>query len=218
MITEIRDCPFAIFDMDGTLLDSMKKWKSLGRDYLCSLGIHPPDDLEERVASMSMQEGAEYLHRELKVPGDWKKIVGDLNGMMEEAYRRTLPLKPGVRSYLERLREKRTKMCVLTATPSYLAKMALERLKILEYFEFVMDCETAGSKKTRPECFLAASEKLGGAPQQTAVYEDADFALETARTAGFYTIGIYDETMAARRAYLESICDVYLEGYEDFLK
>ena len=73
MITEIRDCPFAIFDMDGTLLDSMKKWKSLGRDYLCSLGIHPPDDLEERVASMSMQEGAEYLHRELKVPETGRK-------------------------------------------------------------------------------------------------------------------------------------------------
>ncbi len=215
MTVQMKNCPFAIFDMDGTLLDSMEKWKNLGRDYLLSLGIQPPDGVDEKVAAMSMREGAEYFRRELGVPGNWEKIVEDLNRMMETAYRRTLLLKPNVREYLKFLREKGTKMCVLTATPVYLANLAFERLKIQEYFEFVMDCDMIGYKKTQPECYLAAAKRLGGAPEQTVVYEDVDFGLETAKKAGFYTVGIYDETMKLRRAYLETICDIYVEKYSD---
>ncbi|HIV33733.1 MAG TPA: HAD family phosphatase [Candidatus Blautia intestinigallinarum] len=218
MSVQIKHCSFAIFDMDGTLLDSMGKWQNLGREYLSVLGIHPPEDLEERLAMMSMRESAEYFHRDLGVPGDWKKIVKDLNQMMEDAYRNTLLLKPGAENYLEFLKGCGTKLCVLTATPSYLAEMAFERLGVRGYFEFIMDCEMAGSGKTQPGCYYQAAARLGGGPSQTAVYEDADFALKTASDAGFYTIGIYDETMKAQRDYLASICDVYVSTYSDLLQ
>lgn len=211
----MRQYPFAIFDMDGTLLDSMGAWKNLGRNYLKSLGICPPKDLEERTAAMSMREGAEYFHRELGAPGTWKEILRDLDSRMEAEYRESLPLKEGVREYLEYLRENEIKMCVLTATPAYMAQAAFARLGIGEYFEFVMDCEETGKKKTEEECYLAAAGRLGGRPEQTAVYEDADFALKTAKKAGFYTVGIYDETMADRRMVLENLCDIYAENFSE---
>ena len=209
----MKTYPYAIFDMDGTLLDSMKVWKNLGRNYLELIGIRPPEDLEEHLATMSMLEGAEYFHRELGVKATPQEIIRGLNRQIEDAYRETLPLKKGVREYLSYLQEQGVKMGVLTATPSYMAKLAFDRLNIGKYFEFVMDCEEAGGGKTEPGCYMEATRRLGGKPWETTEYEDADFALETAKKAGFYTVGIFDETMADRRAYLQELCDRYVDSY-----
>ena len=207
--------PYVIFDMDGTLLDSMHIWRTLGRDYLKSKGICPPGDLDERTAALSMDEGAEYFRRELGVEETVQEIHREMSQMVECAYRESLPLKPGVRGHLDFLRRRGIRMCVLTATPSYLARMAFDRLDITEYFEFVLDCDEAGSGKTQPECFLEAARRLGANPREITVYEDADFALETARKNGFHTVGIYDEGMAGRREEVRRLSEIYVEDYAE---
>ena len=91
----MKTYPYAIFDMDGTLLDSMKVWKNLGRNYLELIGIRPPEDLEEHLATMSMLEGAEYFHRELGVKATPQEIIRGLNRQIEDAYRETLVVLDG---------------------------------------------------------------------------------------------------------------------------
>ena len=83
--------PYVIFDMDGTLLDSMHNWRNLGRDYLKSKGICPPGDLDERTAALSMDEGAEYFRRELGVEETVQEIHREMSQMVECAYRESLP-------------------------------------------------------------------------------------------------------------------------------
>ena len=111
------DKRFCIFDMDGTLVDSMHYWKGLGRDYLESLGIHPDEKLLWMVKAMTMLEGAAYFMDTFHIPGPPQRIADEIEAMMEEHYRRDVPLKPGVKEYLERLRARGCSAAWTASTP-----------------------------------------------------------------------------------------------------
>ena len=118
--------------------------------------------------------------------------MAEMNAVMDGHYRSDIPLKSGAAEYLAALRKRGTKMCVATATPEPLARACLKRLEVLEDFEFLLSCDAVGSGKDRPDVFLEAAQRLGAAPAETAVFEDAMFALQTAKDAGFYTVGVWD--------------------------
>lgn len=184
------DKRYAIFDMDGTLIDSMPYWKDLARDYLESKGVRDiPPDLPERIKAMTMAESAQLFRWEFHLTGD---IAGEMNARMDDHYRSDIPLKPGVREYLQKLHARGVTMCVASATAGHLMERCLTRLGIREYFAFLLSCETVGAGKHSPEVYHAAARRLGAAPEETAVYEDALYALETAAKAGFFVIGVYD--------------------------
>lgn len=201
------DKQFCIFDMDGTLVDSMRYWKGLGRDYLESLGIHPDDSLLWMVEAMTMLEGAAYFMDTYHIPGPPQRIVDEMEAMMEEHYRRDVPLKPGVREYLERLRGRGCRLCVATATAEPLARQCLSRLGVDGFFDFILSCETVGVRKDRPDVFLEAARRLGAAPGETAVFEDALYAARTAREAGFYTVAVPEPSYAGDWPALSALAD-----------
>ena len=118
--------------------------------------------------------------------------MAEMNAVMDEHYRSDIPLKPGAAEYLAALKNRGVKMCVATATPEPLARACLERLGALEDLEFLLSCDAVGAGKDRPDVFLEAARRLGAAPAETAVFEDATFALQTAKNAGFYTVGVWD--------------------------
>ncbi len=176
--------------MDGTLVDSMHYWKGLGRAYLERCGIWPDQRLLWMVQAMTMLEGAAYFMDTFSIPGPPERIVAEMEEMMAGHYRTDVPLKPGVQDYLERLRAKGVRMCVATATAEPLARACLERLGVAGYFACILSCESLGRSKDSPEIYLEAARRLGGAPGETAVFEDALYAARTAKAAGFYTVGI----------------------------
>lgn len=201
------DKRFCIFDMDGTLVDSMPIWKSLSRDYLQARGRHPTQAQLDAMGPMTMLEGAAFLMDTFGVEGPPERIIEEMHAVMEAHYRTDIPLKPGVRAYLERLRGEGAKLCVATATAEPLAQACLERLEVAGYFDFILSCETVGAGKTKPDVYLEAARRLGAGPAETAVFEDALYAAQTAREAGFYVVGIPEAAYQDDWSALEELAD-----------
>ena len=192
------DKRFAIFDMDGTLIDSMGYWKTLAAEYLKTKRISTISrEMSERIKPMTMSESAAYFHQEFHLPGTPETIAEEMNQMMGAHYKKDIPLKPGVKEYLYSLKNAGVSMCVASATAGPLMEACLERLGVLELFEFLISCESVGAGKDRPDVYFAAAKRLGGRIQDTAVYEDALYAARTAKNAGFYVVGIYEESSLA---------------------
>ena len=188
------DKKYAIFDMDGTLVDSMGFWKQLGVEYLTSRGIsrEAAEGVQERVKAMTMTECAELFRSVFHLPQTSEEIAGEINGMMDRHYQEDVPLKPGVAAYLAGLKAQGVRMCVATATAEPLARACLERLGVAQYFDFLLSCEEVGTGKDSPTVFLEAARRLGADPREVAVFEDAPYALDTAAKAGFWTVAVYD--------------------------
>ena len=150
------------------------------------------DEVLERIKPMTMAESSALFIEAFGLPGTPESVMAEMNAVMDEHYRSDIPLKPGAAEYLAALRKRGTKMCVATATPEPLARACLKRLGVLEDLEFLLSCDAVGAGKDRPDVFLEAARRLGAAPAETAVFEDAMFALQTAKNAGFYTVGVWD--------------------------
>ena len=182
-----------IFDMDGTLVDSMGYWDRLGREYLESRGVTEGiDEALALTAPMTMLESSELFLRTFGLSGTPESAAAEMTAVMDGHYRRDIPLKPGAADYLAALKARGTKMCVATATPEPLARACLERLGVLEDFAFLLSCDEVAAGKDKPDVFFEAARRLGSAPAETAAFEDALFAARTAKDAGFYTVGVYD--------------------------
>ena len=189
------DKRFAIFDMDGTLVESMVYWKHLATEFLESKGIQQiSPTVLERIKPMTMTESAALFIQEYDLPGTAESVAAEMNAMMDEHYRREIPLKPGVSAYLEALQEKGIVMCVASATTEELMAACLTRLGVAHFFAFLLSCETVGVGKNRPDVYWESAKRLGAQPEEIAVYEDALYAAETAKSAGFYTIAVQDDS------------------------
>ena len=209
------DKQFAIFDMDGTLIDSMVFWKNLATEYLTSKGIREiPPDIVEQVKTMTMSESAALFQTAFGLTGD---IESEMNAMMDDHYRKDIPLKSGVREYLQELRDRGIRMCVASATAEYLMDACLTRLGVRDYFEFLLSCETVGAGKRSPIVYHTSAQRLNVMPQEIAVYEDALYAIQTAKKAGYYVVGIYDDSAADSWQAIEEMADEIIINWEEAL-
>ena len=202
------DKKFAIFDMDGTLIDSMGYWQRLGREYLTGKGVTGDlTDVLERIKPMTMTESAALFSAEFGLAGTPAELAAEMNGIMETHYRADIPLKAGVAGYLAALRADGVRLCVASATAPDLVAACLERLGVLDHFEFLLSCEEVGAGKDKPDVYLAAADRLGAQPGEAAVYEDALYAARTAKEAGFYTVGVYDPSGEAHWGEMTALAD-----------
>ena len=204
----------AIFDLDGTLLDSMFIWDTIGEDYLRSLGKEPYEDLKETFMTLTLEEAAEYYREHYGVTLSVKEIVDGVNAMVEGIYRTKVTLKPGIVGYLSWLKENGARMCVATVTDRYLVEETLERLGVRNYFSEIFTCAEVGFGKDKPIIYQKALEHLGTAKEETYVFEDMYFALNTAKTDGFPTVGVYDRH-EAHQDELKELADYYVLDFTD---
>ena len=204
---------YAIFDMDGTLIDSMGYWNRVGKEYLESRGKNPADAQLSSLETMTLKDSARYFINDFGVSGTAEEVMEGILSHMKDHYRLDIPAKTGIEKYLEALEDRDVRMCVATASDEDLASQCLARLGILEYFDFVVSCERVGKSKTEPDIYDLArrllSEKAGYeiAAEEVAIYEDALFCARTAKAAGYYTIGMYDESYADRYDELSALAD-----------
>jgi HAD superfamily hydrolase (TIGR01509 family) len=214
----LKKYKYAIFDLDGTLIDSMSAWKNVGKDYLTKRGIKPPDNLNEIISSMSMIESANYFKKEFKIRDCQEQIISDTNKLIENKYKYELPLKPYVKEYLSHLEKNSTIMCVATATPVQFAETALKRLEVLHYFSFIICCDQVRVGKSTPDIYYLALEKMKANIKDTIVYEDADYAMRTAKNEGFYTIGVYDNYTCIPKEKIKLFCNIYIDSFRCLLE
>lgn len=207
----------AIFDMDGTLLDSMTIWDTLAEDYLRSLGVEPRENLSERFKTMSIEQAADYYISRYGIEKSNSEIIKDINCMIEEFYVCEAPLKAGVKEFLEMLHNEGTIMCVATTIDKKIASKALGRCGVSGYFTDIITCGDTGSGKDEPEIYEKALACLGTGKEYTFVFEDALHAAKTAKKAGFPVVGVYDASEASQDE-LKACTDVYLTGFMDGIK
>lgn len=204
----------AIFDFDGTLVDSMFIWDTIGEDYLRSLGKEPNEDLKETFLTLTLEEAAEYYRTHYGVTLSVKEIVDGVNTMVEGIYRTRVALKQGVADFLAQLKENGARMCIATVTDRYLVEETLERLGILHYFSEIFTCAEVGYGKDKPIIYRKALEHLDTAKNETYVFEDSLFALKTARADGFTTVGVYDRH-ENRQDNIKILADYYIDDFAD---
>ena len=204
----------AIFDLDGTLLDSMFIWDTIGEEYLRSLGKEPHKDLKETFMTLTLEEAAVYYREHYGVTLSVGEIVDGVNSMVEQTYRTKVTLKPGISEYLAWLKENGVRMCVATVTDRYLVEETLERFGVRHYFLEIFTCAEVGFGKDKPIIYQKALEHLGTEKSDTYVFEDLPFALNTAKTDGFPTVGVYDRH-EAHQDELKELADYYIFDFTD---
>ncbi len=200
----------AIFDVDGTLLDSMSVWDSIGADYLRSIGREPMENLNETFQTMSLRQAARYCQSEYGVTLHVSEIMVGINAMLEQYYRSEAPLKPGAAELLELLLRNGVKLCIATATDRYLVEAALERCGVLSHFSEIFTCNEVGHGKDESHIFETALRFLGTQKSETIVFEDALHAIRTAKKASFPVAAVRDSHEKAQNQ-IRALADVYLE-------
>ncbi len=203
-----------IFDLDGTLLDSLWAWEDSGSNYVRSLGLEPPADLDAKLETMSLMDGARYIKEMYHLPDPPEVILEKTLEPIKNRYFYEIEPMPGVREQLAQLKAQGVKMAVATASHKEFAQAALKRLGMLDYFEFIITCDEVGIGKTSPKVYEAAMVRLGTLKERTLVAEDALHALETAHQAGFPTAAIEETHSLEQAAQKMRVADYYIICYE----
>jgi len=207
----------AIFDIDGTLLDSMPAWDNVAADFLKSRGVTPKPGLNDGMRKLGGHQIPAYFKAEYGLHESEEGIQAGIRALLAEFYFHKAQLKDGAIQVLEALRGRGIKMCVATATERELVEPALRRCGILPYFGRVFTCPEEQTHKSDPDIYLSAAKFLGTEVSDTLVFEDALYAIRTAKTAGFPVAAVYDLSAGHREAEIRRLCDVYLESLIDFL-
>lgn len=204
----------AIFDMDGTLLESMGYWADAPAECLrCVYGKEPKEDLMEHLAVRTTQEGGEWMVEEYGLPDSGQVVAQKLNALMDAHYRNDVQLKTGVLQWLERFREERIPMAIATNTDRALVEVALERWGLGAYFAAIFPTPEVGAGKSRPDVYEAALRALGTPKERTWVFEDAPFAMQTAKKAGFPVAAICGNLPAEMREEVAALADFCMDDF-----
>lgn len=208
----------AIFDMDGTLIDSMYLWEDIGVKYARSQGVEPKPGFEEEISEMSMEMVSEYIQKEYGISQTADEIRAGINKLVEPLYRDEVPAKKGVMAFLDEMKRRGVPMCVATATDIQLVEMVLGRLDMIKYFEGIYTCTMVGAGKQFPDVYEAALKKLGTPKSETFVFEDAVYAARTAKTAGFPIAAVYEPATGEEGwQELKAMADIVIEDYDKSL-
>ena len=207
----------AIFDMDGTLLDTMYIWHHLAPEYLKRNDIELPENMTDQMATMGISRAVDFLITSFNLNISHEKLHQELINILADYYRNHAEFKPGAVSLLEKLRQHNIPAMVFSATPEDLLMMALNRLDAVKYFSHgLISCGTIKSSKNKPEAFLKAAEHLGFPPDEIMIFEDAWYAASTAKSAGF-TVGIIADNEEPRTAEMRELADFYVEkSWDEF--
>ncbi len=218
MINKIKG---AIFDMDGTLINSLIVWdfvwKRFGEKFSKDGTFSISEESDKKIRTMTLFGAMEYIHEEYNIGNSPSELVDEANKIMLEFYSDEVKVKDGVTEFLDYCLERGIKMCVASATASPLVSVAMEHCGLEKYFPCVISCATVGKGKEEPDVFLKALESLGTDISETCVFEDSYVAIETAHRAGFMTVGIHDKNSFCQDV-IKKTADLYIGENETLLK
>lgn len=186
----------AIFDLDGTLINSLffweRLWVKLGEKYLNDPDFRPGLELEKAVRTITFRDAAKLLHDTFGF-GSADEIYDLMHDFCIEIYREEATFKPGAKELLDHLKARGVKMCIASASMPDLLRAIFDRFGLDEYFPKIISCAEVGKGKSHPDVFIAGETYMGTTRETTWVFEDSVTALETAKKAGFQTVGVFDK-------------------------
>lgn len=202
-----------IFDIDGTLLDSMDAWCDADKVFLEENGKKYDPRISETLKSLHYISASEYLVREYSLDVTAEYAVKRIEEIIRQKYFYEIKAKDNVLSYIRSCYESGICMCAATSNLRTLSEGALRSAGILPMLKFIMTSDEVGSGKDDPDIFFRCAEKLGAEPAETAVFEDSLHAVKTASQAGFYTVGVYDRHSSGDIAEIKKYSDIFIEKF-----
>ncbi len=207
-----------IFDLDGTLIDSMGIWHQIDIDYLGEKGIPLPDDLQSKIEGFSFRETAVYFKERFQLPESVEEIMDVWNTMSFEMYTNGVTLKPGVMEILEHIKEKGLKLAIATSNSTHLTNSVLKAMGIDNYFDCIVTGNDVKKGKPDPEIYLKAAKILNLNPSKCFVFEDIPNGILAGKNAGMTTCAIEDEYSLDLKDIKAELADYYTIDYNSFLK
>lgn len=206
-----------IFDMDGTLIDSLGVWADSDRIFAEELGLSYDAKISAAMKKMHYVSACEYLKEYYALDMSAEEIGARIMEIVREKYLHEIPLKPCVLDVMRALRSRGVRMCVATSNDKSLAEGALKNLGIYDMLEFVITSDEVGVGKESPLIFTRAAEMMCTAPQNTAVFEDSVHAAESAAAAGFFTVGIYDGKYNNEFEEMKRTADITIKSFGELM-
>ena len=204
-----------IFDLDGTLVDSMWMWKAIDVEYLGRFGLDLPPSLQKDIEGMSFSETAVYFKETFRIPDTLEEIKATWNRMAYDKYTKEVPLKKGVQKFLDYCKENGILLGIATSNSRELVDATLKALNIKEYFACVMTaCEVAKGKPA-PDIYLAVAEKLQAEPSRCLVFEDIEMGIMAGKNAGMEVCAVEDEFSMNQIEAKKKLADYYIKDYFD---
>lgn len=211
-------CKGIIFDMDGTLLDSMGYWSRIGEYFLAYHKLPKDPEFTKKVSQMNVNQLREYVNERFGFHYDKESFYREYHKVMEPVYMTMVQPKPYVREFLKYLKERGIKTCIATATRHSTAEMVLRHLGLIEDILFMISCSDVGVEKSHPDIYLKSCEMLNLSVSDTVVFEDVPMCVKTAKKAGFKVVGVLDQYATREdNAMVEQLSDRSIVGYDELL-
>ena len=207
-----------IFDLDGTLVDSMPIGVGIVVDFLEKRGVSLPSEMIKTLTPLGYKGVAAYYSENLGIPMTAAEIYAEFQRETIKAYGELVPLKKGVKETLEALKQKGFRLCVLTASPNNLTELCLKRLQIFHLFEKVWSIDDFNLTKADKGIYLAAAKRLGAEISDCVMVDDHLGVLKVAKAAGMATVGVYDEYSIDFQEEIRAIADDYVTELSQILQ
>ncbi|MBQ3095496.1 MAG: HAD family phosphatase [Clostridia bacterium] len=212
----IRDIRAAIFDLDGTLVDSLGLWEffwsMFGEKYLGDPSFRPDPADDRAYRTQPVAASMLHAHEKYGLGATGEALMAESDEIMLDFYANRVETKPGVRELLAYFSKRGVRMCIASATSRDLLEVALRHCGIDGYFETFFSCADLGVGKDKPDVFLIAADYLGAKPEEICVFEDSALAVQTAAGIGMRTVGIYDRNNYGQEVLRATAMEYIAEG------
>ncbi|WP_251861482.1 HAD family phosphatase [Clostridium sp. Marseille-Q2269] len=209
------DFKVAIFDLDGTILNSMDLWEEIDIEFLGKRGLAVPKDYINAICARSFEEAAEYTIELFDLKENVEDIIYEWNQMAIYKYSHEVRLRPFAREYLENLSKCGVKLSVATGLTYELFEPALKNNDVFHLFDYVCSVDDIGKGKQFPDIYMHAAKNLNVKPEECIVFEDVLNAIQSAKKAGMKTCGVYDKYSDEDKDVIQSIADKYIYDFNE---
>lgn len=206
-----------LFDLDGTLVESMSMWGDVDVDYLKKFHIPVPEGLQKAIEGLSMYQTAVYFKENFAIEDSLEDIMDEWNRMAYKKYTTEIPLKPGVRAFLDVLKSKNIPCGIATSNSRILTEAILKSHQVENYFSVMVTGDEITNGKPDPEVYLEAARKLGVAPEHCLVFEDIPFGIMAGKRAGMTVCAVEDDYSMNDMEEKIRLADFYIKSYEELL-
>ena len=205
-----------IFDLDGTLIDSNGIWKDVDKSFLVRRGAPYTKEYYEGVAHTILSNCAVFTKEYLGLSESCEEIIAEWMDLAADRYHH-VPLKPGVRAYLDRCRAAGHPMAVFTTSVREHCRTSLEAHSLRTYCEQVIYAQELGEDKRSPAIFKHVAKLLGVSPKECVLFDDSLSACKAAKAAGMTVVGVYDPFFRGSQVDMRELCDQYIDSFEALL-
>lgn len=212
-----KDIKGAIFDLDGTLIDSMWLWSKIDAEYLKKHNLQVPEDLKENLNHLCFKDCAKYFKTRFNLPYTPEEIESHWIQMALQEYSTNISLKPGAKKFLQFLKNNNIKIALATSNRRDLANASLKLNDIANYFDCITTTDEVPRGKNFPDVYLLAANRLGVNPENCIVFEDILLAVKGAHSAGMKVIAVYDEFSKNEEKEITTIASKYIHNYDELL-